>query len=241
MHHNMNMRLIDTIFSVLTEQYLKELKEIILEAEDLQLQPSTEHNLEEIGKTFGKGYARWLINKIREKSLKEEDVYKYVQYFKYFEQGKKLGYFTYNDILKYKNPQQFNREAIAAHEKLIGFQGDIETNGKDLISPQQIQSLENVGIKFLGLTPDGYQCFKVPKELKGNNHAFEAYKNILAQCQGREKGAKISICTMANKGYFDNYLESDDFYVFFNMRDPKSPYQFHYASNQFMDKNDDPV
>ena len=236
------MKLIDTVFTMLSEQYLKELKNIIQEAEELQLQPTSEEYLEKIGKMFGKGYARWLILRMKDKSLKEEDIYKYMNFFKYFEQGRKLGYFTYNDILKYKNPEQFNREATAAHEKLIGFQGEeLEDNEKNLISPQQIQTLENVGIKFLGLTPDGYQCFKVPMGVHGNEKAFTAYKNILAQCQGRDKGAKISICTMADMGTFDSYLKDDDFYVFFNMRDPKSPYQFHYASDQFMDKNDVPV
>ena len=86
------MKLIDTVFTMLSEQYLKELKNIIQEAEELQLQPTSEEYLEKIGKMFGKGYARWLILRMKDKSLKEEDIYKYMNFFKYFEQGRKLGY-----------------------------------------------------------------------------------------------------------------------------------------------------
>lgn len=43
---------------------------------------------------------------------------------------------------------------------------------------------------------------------------------------------------MASQKHFDDYLSSGPYYVFFNLNDPKSPYQFHYESNQFMDKND---
>ena len=37
---------------------------------------------------------------------------------------------------------------------------------------------------------------------------------------------------------FDEELSKGPFFVFFNTSDPKSPYQFCYESNQFMDKND---
>ena len=37
---------------------------------------------------------------------------------------------------------------------------------------------------------------------------------------------------MANQGYFDNYLKTDDLYVFFNLNDKKSPYQFNYESGE---------
>jgi len=231
------INLYEIIVDVIHEE---EIKILISEAEEeLKFSPETQEKLQSIGKTFGKGYVKWLILRLKDKSLKEEDVYKYEQYFKYFEQGRKLGHFTYNDILKYKSVAEFNKQAIESHEKIAGYQGEnLEQDVKFLVSPQQIQMLENVGIKFLGLTPDGYQCFKIPKSLSGDQQAYETQRRILGRCQGREEGQGISICTMASQSHFASYLKNDDLYVFFNLKDPRSPYQFHYGSGSFMDRND---
>ncbi len=237
------MKLVNTVINILYEMEIKEIRSLISEAiDELNITDESKKFLENIGLMFGKGYVKWIIIKLIQHQIKEEDIYKYKGYFKYFEKGKKLGYFTYNDILQYKNADEFNNEVIKAHEKLIGFQGEnFEQDEKYLVSPQQIQTLENVGIKYLGLTPDGYQCFKIPQELKGNTQAYEIQKNILGRCQGRERGAMISICTMGKQNHFDSYLETDDLYIFFNLKDPKSPYQFHYQSGQFNDKNNNSI
>jgi hypothetical protein len=49
---------------------------------------------------------------------------------------------------------------------------------------------------------------------------------------------------MAGFDSFREYLNNSpgsSYYVFYNLGDPKSPYQFHYESSQFMDKNDDNI
>lgn len=232
-------KLISTLIDLLYEQEIRDIHSIINEAQELQLKDETKQILKDIGLTFGRGYIKWIILKLTQGLLKEEDIYKYKDFFKYYEQGKKLGHFTYNDIFKYKTSEEFEIEAIKSHEKIIGFTGDEKTEAsKALVSPKEIQTLQNIGIEFLGLTPDGYQCFKIPKKLAKNNEAFEAQKNILGRCQGREIGSKISICTMGGIGHFNSYLNRDDLYVFFNLNDPFSPIQFHYESGSFLNKND---
>lgn len=112
-----------------------------------------------------------------------------------------------------------------------------DTKENKYVSPSQIEKLEKVGIKYIGMTDNGYQCFKIPKGLT-NENAFNTYKNILGRCSNRDKGERIEICTMADLKYYISYVNSDDLYVFFNLSDPNSPYQFHYKDDQFMDKND---
>lgn len=236
------MKLISTLTDILYEQEIMEIKSIILEAVELQLTDEAKQQIQNIGLKFGRGYTRWILQRLMDGSIKEEGIHKYVNYFKYFEKGKSLGHFSEKDIFKYKDPIKFQKEAIQSHEKIIEVHGKTpELNKSNLISSSQIQQLENVGIKFLGLTPDNYQVFKIPKILAGNHEAFIAQKNILGRCQGREHGDKISFCTMTNQHSFDNNLKQDDLYVFFNMKDTRSPYQFHYYSEQFMDKNDHSV
>lgn len=184
---------------------------------------------------------RWLLSMVAKKNIKEEDVYKYKEYVDIFSKNNKK--FPINDLGQIKTAQQvkeFVATAIDIREKAVEAVGGLESTAdvKNLVSVNEIEKLKSVGINFLGLV-DGYQCFEVPKELKGNTEAFTVYKNILARCSGRDKGAKIDICTMASQSHFDNYLSTGPYFVFFNMGDPRSPYQFHYESSQFMDKNDD--
>ena len=186
---------------------------------------------------------RWLLTMVAKKNIKEEDVYKYKEYVDIFSKNNKK--FPISDLGQIKTAQQvqeFVAKAIELREKAVAALGGSESNvdAKNLVSANEIEKLNSVGINFLGVV-DGYQCFEVPKELKGNSEAFTVYRNILARCSGREQGAKIDICTMASQNYFDNYLSSGPYFVFFNMSDPKSPYQFHYESSQFMDKNDNPL
>jgi hypothetical protein len=234
------MNLISTFLNILNEEELKEIRYLITEAEDIQLSDDTKKIIEDIGIKFGQGYVKWLLFRLRDKSLLEEDIYKFDDYFKIFEKGKKSTDFTYNDIFKYKSPSQFIQEVIKSHEKQIGFVGEFkQEDEKYLVSPSDINKLQKVGIIFLGLTSENYQVFKIPTNLSGNDQAFTAQKNILGRCQGREQGARLSICTMGGIQHFNHYLDVDDLYLFFNMKDPLSPYQFNYALNGFMDKNDD--
>jgi hypothetical protein len=185
-------------------------------------------------------YATWLAKKVVDKIIKTEDVYKFKEYFPIFDKNKRL--YTKNDINQYKTDsdvREFINKTIEIREKDIEVTGG-ESNTESLATTNEVRKLESVGIKLLGLQ-DGYQIFKVPQSLKNNQEGWKIYKEVLGRCAGRDKGAKIDICTMASNQYFDEYLEDGPYYVIFNMSDPQSPYQFHYESNQFMDKNDNPI
>jgi hypothetical protein len=191
--------------------------------------------------TNGKGaYATWMIKRVEDETIKDEDIYKYEDYLKFFDKFKRE--FPSPDINAYKDERSirdFEQKAIQLRERGIEQTGGDVNNASNLVPPKGIQELNEVGIKFIG-TVDGYQCFLIPNSAKGNTKAWETYRKYLANCSGRDQGAKIEICTMASQGHFDRYLTEygGDYYVFFNLGDPKSPYQFHYESNQFMDKND---
>ena len=193
-----------------------------------------------VGKTIKRGGETKVVDKV----VKEEDVYKFKSWLSIFDKYKK--YFPKKDINQIKTPQDlqvFKDTAIAIEEKLG------QQNAKDqpatseesstLVSNQGILELNKVGIKLLG-TEDGYQIFEIPQSAN-DDQAFKTYVKYLADCSGRDKGAKIEICTMANPRYYKQYLAQGPYYVIFNKKDPKSPYQFHYESSQFMDKDDNSI
>lgn len=184
-------------------------------------------------------YGTWLAKKVATHVVKAEDLDRFSEYFKIFDRFKKK--FPFPDINQYKTEDAVDTFIERALEIE---QGESERTGgaspeqsKNLISSKGISDLRSVGIKFLGVI-DGYQIFKVPMTAKGDEKAFNIYRKYLAQCKGRDTGDSIRICTMANQSYFDRYLNSGPYYVIYNLNDSKSPYQFHYESNQFMDKND---
>lgn len=226
------------------------LEQIVSEASIEQLQQQfvdtdkiTQEVFDEIVKvTKGKGaYATWLVKRVEDKSIKEEDIYKYEDYIQIFDKQKRQ--FPSPDINAYKDEasvREFEKKAIEIREKGIEQTGGDIQNAANLVPAKGIEELKSVGIKFLGVV-DGYQCFEVPQSLEGNTEAWKVYRKHLANCAGREQGAKIEICTMAGQSHFDRYLASGPYYVFYNLGDPKSPYQFHYETDQFMDKNDNRV
>ena len=181
-------------------------------------------------------YITWIIPRVVGtkkviKSINQEDVYKWKEYLSIFEKYKHL--FPSKDINSYKLPIHVSKLMAKAIEiRDQQFQGEEGKGGDDLLNPTQIKNLKEVGINLLGMV-DGYQCFKVPQNARGNDGAYKRYKNILGQCSG----GGIDICTIANQNYFNDYLTDDDYYVFFNKKDPQSPYQFHYASSEFKDRN----
>jgi hypothetical protein len=221
----------------INEASIDQLKDIFMDRGKI-----TQELFDEIVKvSFGKGaYATWLIKRIEDGSINDEDVYKFKEYFIIFNKYKSR--FPSSDINAYKGEdgvKVFIKTSIDIREKDIEhFGGDID-NKKNLVSQKGVNELKSVGINLLGII-NGYQCFEVPQELMGNELAWKTYRKHLANCSGRDQGAKIDICTMASQQHFDTYLIDGPYYVFFNLSDPKSPYQFHYESNQFMDKNDNP-
>ena len=192
----------------------------------------------------------WLTKKVGQGIIKPEDIYKYKEYFDIFEKNKNKNKFQHKDIHLYKTAedvQKFIDEVIKIREGDIKFE-DI-TNNQNFVSKSEIEKLESGGgIKYMGiwkpdrglkdLSKDGYQVFEVSKPTKEN---WKLYRDILGRCKGRDKGAKIEICTIGDYDYFKQYLKEpkgSSYFVLFNLNDPTSPYQLHIESAQFMNKND---
>jgi len=237
----MKIIITESQYRVLSEQYSKD--ELKTKYVDSGLMPENQFNviINNIKKPF---YSQWLLKMVSSGFIKYEDAYKFEYYFNVFEKFKQ--HFPIKDLGQIKTLQDVIEFERKSKDILIkqqdNEQGDI-SDKKNLVSTNDIQKLELVGIKYLGMV-DGLQAFQVPPELKDSKDAWNVYREILGKCSGRDKGQIVSICTMAGFDSFNTYLSDSpgsSYYVFYNMGDPLSPYQFHYESNQFMDKNDDDV
>lgn len=228
-------KILTIVEQIVSEASIEQLKQQFVDTEKISQQV-----FDDIVKaTNAKGaYATWMVKRVEEKAIKEEDIYKYQDYIRIFDKHKRE--FPHSDINAYKTERsirEFESKAIEIRERDVEITGGDEENQQNLVSSKGIQELKSVGIKFLGVV-DGYQSFEVPSSLVGNAQAWKTYTKHLANCAGRSQGAKIEICTMAGQHHFDRELKNGPLYVFYNLSDPKSPYQFQYESNQFMDKND---
>ena len=202
-----------------------------------------ENQFKEIISEFNKPfYIGWILKILSSGFIKYEDVYKFKNYFNVFEKFKQhypikdLGQIkTFDDVEEFERK---SKDILIKQQDTE--QGDV-SDKKKLISTNNIQKLESVGVKYLGIV-DGLQVFQVPPEVKDSQETWNLYREILGRCSGRDKGQIVSLCTMAGFNNFQNYLNmypGSSYYVFYNMGDPLSPYQIHFESNQYMDKNDD--
>ena len=193
----------------------------------------------------GKGaYIKWLCSRVAEKKILEEDIYKYEDYLKSFDEAKKSkagkAFFNILDINQIKSSgdiRAFEKSAIAFKEKGIEFGMDDDLGSSDnLVSKNDLLKLDAAGIKLIGIV-DGYQIFKIT-DISKDTH--KVYCDILFKAQ---KGAEIKFCTFGY-GHYSRYLKDypgSAYYFIFNLGDPMAPYQFHYESNQFMDRRDQQI
>lgn len=136
-----------------------------------------------------------------------------------------------------------NLEAFLSRaSELEGFRS-VSTGDKRHVSANEIEKLQNVGINLLGVV-DGYQVFNIPQSLIGDKEAWNAYRNILGQCDRQGGKETTSICTIANFNHFNTYLrkDKDGFFLIFNLGDKLSPYQIIFGNSpEFKNKNDEPL
>ena len=218
------MKLTNLLNEILTEVSIEQLEKQFVDSGKISSDVFTDIKKASGGKS---AYATWLAKRVLEKNIKEEDIYKYEEYLKTFEKHKKK--FPKRDIMQIKDSRDvvaFTKKAIEIQEKDVEL--DSGEQGDHLVSKSDIMKLEDTGTKLLG-SVDGYQVFEVTKGY--DQQKWKTYRDVLGRCAGRDKGASISICTIADAGYFKDYINDGPFYVFFNMKDPKSPYQFHYEYN----------
>lgn len=183
----------------------------------------------------------WLTKKVGQGIVKAEDIYKYKEYFDIFEKNKRK--FKFNDIHLYKTAddlKDFLREVLKVREGDIVFD---EIKGKDnFVSQNEIEKLQSTGgVKYLGMFDNGDYQYQVFQVFGIDKDVWKLYRDILGRCKGRDKGAKIEICTVGQYSYFKKYLtdpKGSSYFLLFNLDDKSSPYQLHYESGQFMDKDD---
>jgi hypothetical protein len=211
--------------------------------------------------TMGKdAYMKWLCSRIVRKIIKAEDSLRYESLFKTFEQIKKSNKITqqYLHIPQFKTGEEDGEPKYTFNLDSIKTQSDIKTlekaidafkqkdldlsmddnigNSANLVSKPDLMKLDAAGIKLLGLV-DGYQIFKI-SDISKETH--KVYCDILFKAQ---KGAEIKFCTFGH-GHYSRYLKDypgSAYYFIFNLGDPMAPYQFHYESNQFMDRRDQQI
>ena len=183
----------------------------------------------------------WLIKKVVDEIILPEDIYKYKKYLTIFERYKlKYPKKNIHDIKTKQDVSEFIEKSMEIDDKVNAIE---ETGNKEnYVSVNEIEKLKSVGIKYLGME-QGYQVFEIPNELKDSEEAYNTYKTILGRCKGRATGEGIELCTVASKDHFQGYLKKygGSYFVMFNLSDPKSPYQFHFESRQFMDKNNSEI
>jgi hypothetical protein len=163
-------------------------------------------------------YATWLAKKVVDKLIKSEDIYKYEKYFKIFERRKKDYPFT--DINQFKTKSDISQ--------FISKSTELASQEEEDPSKQKGISKDDKYKEFYIGEVDGFKVYKLPKgrtDLHG------------ASC---ELGSGTEWCTATGKidKYFKDYIEQGPLFIFIK-GDEK--YQFHYESNSFMDKNDEPV
>ena len=188
----------------------------------------------------------WLSKRVTNKEVEHEDIYKFSEYFAIFEKHKRK--FAYPNIHHYNTTElvrDWIDECIKIQEQGIVYD-DIE--GMDnYVSQSEIERLCSFeSNKYYGLWR-GYQVFRIGAR---DSVAYQVYKNVLGKVAGRDKVASLHICTFANDYRYNYYLDysntrdNDDtqpLFVLFNLRDTNSPYQLHFESTQFMDKNNDSI
>lgn len=201
----------------------------------------TQQDVELIGKaTNGKNYlTNWLTKRVKDKIIKSEDIYKFGDYFNVFEKNKNK--YEQKDIFKLKTTDEVNsfvKKTIEISEENVVYE---DIKGQDCYVPQtDIEKLiATKGVKYYGLWK-GYQVFEV---FGKKEEVWTKYKNILGRVNGRDRGAKIEFCTIAEYDTYKYYLnwnsknKNTSLFILFNLSDRKSPYQFHFESDQFNDKN----
>jgi len=168
-------------------------------------------------------YATWLTARVvgskrQRPIIKPEDIYKYKNYLSTFKSRRKE--FPFTDINQIKSPQDLSQFISTA----------IELRNQEEEDPSQIKgvSKEQKYTKLKIGKVAGFTVYKIPKG---------AAKLKQVAC---DLGSGTEWCTAHSEaGYFEQYIKQGPLYIFDNGKGEK--YQFHYESNQFMDKYDDPI
>jgi hypothetical protein len=199
----------------------------------------------------GKGaYIKWLCARVAKKIIKGEDISRFKDFFSTFEEIQKGNQTakTFLHLPQFKEGEKYilNLDKIKTKEDISEVEIAIDNykrktkslesdggNNENLVSKGDLLKLDAAGIKLLG-TVDGYQIFKI-QDISKETH--KVYCDVLFK---HKEGADIKFCTFGFANYQEELVNhpGSAYYFIFNLADDMGPYQFHYESNQFMDRLD---
>jgi len=174
--------------------------------------------------TGGKGaYATWMIKRLEEESIKQEDIYKYKNYFDVFERRKRD--YPIKDINQIKQSDQIG--------EFIKISVDILEKEKEDPSKQKGVSKENKYDEFhigqVEVHPQvTFDVYKIPK---GREDLYGMSCDL---------GSGTEWCTATGKTgkWFREYITDGPLYIFIGDDDK---WQFSFETNSFMNKYDKPL
>lgn len=170
--------------------------------------------------------ATWLLSRVvgnkkkgQEPVIKPEDIYKWKDYFIIFNRNKSK--YEKKDLNQVKTSQDI-RQFLQTTLDIKNQQEEDPSKQKGIAKSEKYE-------KFKIGEVDGFTVYKIPQGAK------DLYNT---SC---ELGSGTEWCTATGKtrSYFDSHIKDGPLYIFDNGKGEK--YQFHYESNQFMDKNDNSV
>ena len=196
-----------------------------LEQQFVETGKLSEEAFEELKKATKKGaYATWLAKNLiprkegEQPLIKIEDIYKYKEYLDIYHRYKDE--YKYKDIFKYVTKSDL--------EDFI--KKSVEIRNRETEKPATVKGVQkNVKYeKFKIGEVDGFDVYKLPK---GATELYEVSCDL---------GSGTDWCTATGntRKYFDEYISSDDLYIFIKQDGSGEKYQFHYANEEFMDKDD---
>jgi hypothetical protein len=229
---------------ILTEsQYgylLEDSQEEILKNKFVDANVVSEEEFEHIKHLFNKmSYRVWILESIKDGLINVDDIYNYVKYFVEFERFRQD--YPIRDIRKIKTlreVQQFehiSKMILSGHRNLMQKGMDTLSVKGEIINGDEIRELKSVGIKYLGFYNE-YQVFEIPQKDGDATDVWEKYRSILGKCN-EQIGGLNRFCTYKGYDSFLMYIRSSPLYVFYNVDDVLSPYQFHYdETGEFRDR-----
>lgn len=206
-----------------TRKYLQEgiedVKKYYQDIEDskfmqiIALDPTYKEGVDKVG-TYGK----WLLNIYKKHNLKDEDFYKVTDYLKEFEEKRK--WFKNKDIQQFKSLGEL---AKALDEVEVG---ELSNNQKDKQFKKEIKKANLNATKVF--EDDEFEVW-VPHE-------------YVASCK---LASNTEWCTgpssKGNDNYYRMYSSQGPLYILLSKKNKDEKYQFHFESNQFMDRYDEYV
>jgi hypothetical protein len=165
-------------------------------------------------------YATWLAKRVLTRVIKIEDIEKYKDYLNVFDRNKRE--YPASDINFYKDSnkiEDFNSKSI----EIINKETD-PSQQKGIPFEQKYAKLK------IGTVAD-FDIYKIPQ---GSEDSHQTSCDL---------GSGTGWCTATGKTntLFKGYIMKDDLYILIDKKDKTNKYQFHYADQQFMDRNDVPI